>query len=98
MDFERDVDFKTNGQLLRADFIVPSKKIPKYLIEGLALPTQDKVCRISEKYGNFKIQTSVKTILVSNFENKPVELRVAKGYWDYVVDTAHLEDLKKIIK
>jgi hypothetical protein len=98
IDFERDIDFKTDGQLLRADFIVPSRKTPKYLIEVLTDPTQDKVYKIAEKYDKFKVQTSVKTILVSNFENQQITLRTAKAYWDYVVDIKQLEDLEKIIK
>jgi type III secretory pathway component EscU len=98
VNFERNVIIKTDGDLLIADFLIPSKKNPKYVIEVLTRPTSQNVYKISEKYEAFKLQTSAKTILILDFETQPLALKHAKAYWDFVVDVKKLNELSEIIK
>jgi hypothetical protein len=97
ISFETNVVIKSNGKILMPDFIIPSKKRPKYSIEVKIKPTSQNVYTSSLQFEDFKEQTGVKTILISDFEDKQSVLRAAKGYWNYVLDLKELDKLREII-
>jgi hypothetical protein len=96
--FHKEPLIKTNGTTIFPDFIVPSARNPKYLVEVLLRPNADSIYGISAKYQSFKLQTSVKTILVSDFRDRLSFLDMAKAFWDFVVDLQNLDDLREIIE
>lgn len=98
LSFEATPLIKTDGTALIPDFVVPSAKNPKYLIEVLTWPNSSIVYTLSVAYQRLKSQTFAKTILVSDFSDRLSILDLAKSYWDFVVDIKNLNILKEIIE
>ena len=99
ISYHKDALLKTNGGGSYVDFAIPSTKNPKYLIEIKARLLHQALYTTSMKYKEIKSQIPVKTILISNFRDAPPDLlKLARAYWDFVVDFQDLEKLKEIIK
>ena len=98
ISFEKEVMIKTNGDRVFADFLLHSKNNKDYVIEVLTRPTSQNVYETSRKYEKYSLQTSTKTILISDFSDLEHIPRTAKQFWDFVVDIKTLDEIKKIIK
>jgi hypothetical protein len=96
--FQKTPLIKTDGTALIPDFVVPSAKNPKYLVEVLTWPNSSMIYHLSVAYQKLKSQTSAKTILVSDFGDRLSLLDLAKSYWDFVVDIKNLDILKEIVE
>ena len=90
---------KTNGEGTYVDFAIPKTRNPKYLIEIKARLFHKALYTTSLKYKEIKSQIPVKTILISNFRDaSPDLLKLARTYWDFVVDFQDLDKLREIIE
>ena len=97
--YHKDALLKTNGGGSYVDFAIPTTKNPKYLIEIKARLFHQALYATSLKYREIKSQIPVKTILISNFRDASPELiKLARTYWDFVVDFQDLEKLREIIE
>jgi hypothetical protein len=96
--FQQSPLIKINGTALVPDFVVPSAKNPRYLIEVVIWPNADLIYRLSVAYQKLKSQTLAKTILISDFGDRLTLLDIARAYWDFVVDLQSLDKLKGIVE
>ena len=99
ISFDKEVVLKTNSMRTHLDYVIPSTKNPKYLIEIKARPRASRIYALSLRFQEIKKQIPVKTILISNFRDVSANmLKLAQEYWDFVVDYEDLDKLKEIIK
>ena len=95
--FNKNIAMRTNGGVIIPDYVISSKKTPKYLIEVKTRIRSRDIYSLSLRYRAIKTDRPLKKILISNFRSEE-ELKYAKAYWDFVIDFQNLDELEKIIK
>jgi hypothetical protein len=96
--FSKDVVVRTDERGQWVDFSIPPRK-PKYIIEVKTRIFRSRIYSLSRSLGKIKSELGIKTILISNFrDTSPELLKMAKAYWDFVIDFQELEKLKEIIE
>lgn len=97
--YVREAPLKTNGFLMRVDFLVPSRRKPQFAIEVKSRLRTSSVYSLSLRFKELKKDIPLKTILISNFREAHTGMvQVAQTYWDFTVDFEDLDKLGEIIK
>lgn len=97
--FQRNAVIRTEDRRYYADFLIPTAKNPKYLIEVKTRLFSSRVYSTALQFREIKSQIPLKLILISNFKDaSPDILEITKKYWDFAIDFEELENLREIIE